>query len=462
VALDVDTGVPLRRPAELVRLIRAILDADPNDETDWLEWKSRLGLTSAAGRFPIAKGILGLANRIPTRAQANCGGIGYVVIGAEPGSVTGVLAVDPAQLDDGLSPYVGGARGPGWSATYVQVDGSSVLVVMVEAPKAGDPIYTLRKTYDNFRAGTVFTRKNGKTAPADDHDIDALQARLRARSSAALELDVSIVGDIPLSWFDPGRVEPEIQQWVESRRSGLVAEAERIDRLQRQEGTVSDDPLLEAHRLATSLTRWTAVPNPLVREDDRTLDDYAAEVEAWAERLLRSVMESWPARYSNRGHGVMRVKVVNSTDRNLQDVLVKVVFPGEEIGGVDESPYVNRLPSPPRRFGEPERLDLGLLGPPIGLPNLSPGSSLPEIRSTWVEQGSLRIGWEVGDLRPRETDESEDVYAFVRGPLADGSLKGVWEATSKSTDGLLKGELSVPLAEHPVGVVSVLEASDGD
>lgn len=462
-ALDVDTQRELRRPAELIHLVWAILDADPNDETNWLEWKSGLDLTSAAGRFGVAKAILGMANRMPAHARANCDGVGYIVIGAEPGNLAGVMAVDPAQLDDGLSPYLGGEKGPVWGATYADVDGSAVLVITVRRPEVGDPIYTLRKTYDNFPAGTVFVRKNGKTAPADDHDMDLLQTRLRSSSSSPLELDVSVAGDVPLSWFDPSAVKPAIRDWAESRRSDLVAEAERTEHLRSAKSLDADDPSLGAHRLAASLEQPSRLSNPLVRQDERSLEDYAAEVEKWAELVADSAEETWRARYTKHGHGVVRLRVTNPTDKNLHDVLIKARFPGGEVIGFDEFPYVECLPSPPRKYGEPQRLDVGMIPHlPAGLRDIPVSGMTPPLRSTWVLDGPVRIGWAVGDLRPRETDESDDVYLLVLGRPDDGILRGTWEATSKSTDGVLEGEIQVPVAEQPVDVVSVLKKPIGE
>lgn len=461
-ALDIDTRNPLRRPGELTELVRAIMGANPNDESNWLEWKGSLDLTSAAGRLHIAKGVLGLANRMPGPAVSNCGGVGYVVIGCEPGSLAGVAPIDPAQLDDGLSPYLGGVRGPVWGATYVEVDDCSVAVVTVEPPAEGDRIFTLRKAYDKYSTGTVFVRRNGKTAPADDHEMDLLQTRLRIPSRDALEVDVSVVGDVPLSWFDPSTVKSAIQSWAESRRSTLVAEAERVERGRTGQGTAARVPVTGFQQLAASLERLGRLPNPLVKPDERTLEDYTAEVEAWTRRLAELGISTWHARYLKHGHGIIRLKVTNPSDRNIKDVMVKATFPSEDVVGLDERPYTERLPKPPRKYGEPVRFDIGFSHMPIGLGDRPIISSIPPMRSTWVEDGSMRIGWSVGDLRPRETKDSDDVYVFVQSRASEGILKGVWEATSKSTDGVLEGELLVPVAEEPVAVAALFEVSDDE
>lgn len=459
-AIDIDTGHALRRPGELAQLVQAILAANPNDESHWLEWKASLDLSTRAGRLHLGRAVLGMSNRMPDLASPVCEGVGYIVVGVEPGRLAGVAPVDAAQLDDGLSPYLGGAKGPNWGATYLDLNGLSVLVVSVEAPAWGHPIFTLRRSYDSYSAGTVFVRKHGKTAPADDHDMDLLQARLRALSRDPLNLDVTVFGDVPLSWFDPSTVAEAIDNWVESRRSGLIANAENIDRSRKQIQSLDlDNPRFAAQGLATNLQRLAStIANPLVTPDERTLDDYVNEVDEWSDRLREAARGDWPTRYLDRGHGVVRLKVTNPTDRNIGDVLLKATFPGHDVTGLDERPYTGRLPSPPRRFGEPIRMDYGLSIIPAAQ-HLFNDPVIAPLRSTWVEDGSVRIGWSVGDLRPQDTDESDDVYVFVRSRPEDGVLRGTWEATSKSTDGVLKGELLVPVSAKPIDVGSLFKAS---
>jgi hypothetical protein len=57
--------------------------------------------------------------------------------------------MDPAVVEGKLTPYVG-SREPRWSCSNVEVEGKTVAVVIVEAPRWGDPIHTLRKTYLNL------------------------------------------------------------------------------------------------------------------------------------------------------------------------------------------------------------------------------------------------------------------------------------------------------------------------
>jgi hypothetical protein len=67
-----DLSHPFRRPSELRRLVEAVRVADDKDEARWIEWKSRLDLTSRPGHLHLVKQILGFANRDPQVAALWC------------------------------------------------------------------------------------------------------------------------------------------------------------------------------------------------------------------------------------------------------------------------------------------------------------------------------------------------------------------------------------------------------
>jgi hypothetical protein len=158
--IHLDTTRPARLPSELVAVVEAVLNADPRDEADWLEWKTGVDITAKHWQFQIARHILGFANRDPTRAVRVAGGCAYLVLGAAPKELVGVQPVDPAHLESWVAGYVG-PTGPQWNPHYVTVRGTTVLVILTEAPQPGDKILTLRKEYEQYRSGTVFIRRVG-------------------------------------------------------------------------------------------------------------------------------------------------------------------------------------------------------------------------------------------------------------------------------------------------------------
>jgi hypothetical protein len=178
-ALAVDIARALRTRAELISLVEAIRDADPNEhESDWVEWKRELNLGADAGHtFEAARHILGFGNRDPAAVASYCEGTAYLVVGAEPRAVQEVPPWDPADLDNWISRYVASGA-PRWRADRVEVDGKQVVVFTIEAPSPGDRICTLQRGFDRTPAGRIFVRRGGKTHEASPAEIAHLEARL--------------------------------------------------------------------------------------------------------------------------------------------------------------------------------------------------------------------------------------------------------------------------------------------
>ena len=103
----IDTRVSLRSPLELTGLVSAIVAASPNDETDWLEWKSGMDLGQKDSHVTIAWHILGMANRRVADALRQVGRLR--------------LHGDRRQSwSENLVPFTGAGR-PGWLAVSGRV-----------------------------------------------------------------------------------------------------------------------------------------------------------------------------------------------------------------------------------------------------------------------------------------------------------------------------------------------------
>ena len=70
-----DVTIAARGMTDLEGLVRDVIAAEPENETDWIEWKSSLDLLIPRDRFAIAKRILGFSNRDPIRAAKYMGGL---------------------------------------------------------------------------------------------------------------------------------------------------------------------------------------------------------------------------------------------------------------------------------------------------------------------------------------------------------------------------------------------------
>jgi hypothetical protein len=186
--LRIDTSRAFTTHEERAALVRAVVAAQPEDELDWIEWKIAGDLSKGPTQGTIARHILGMANRLPDRAALHAGGCGYLIMGAQPGSVPGITRVDPASLGQGVQSWLG-TEGPAWWPHYDEDQSVPVLMVTVAAPQSGQRIFTLRKDLTvttpkgdskGYPAGTIFVRYPGRTEIARPGDIRALEDRYAA------------------------------------------------------------------------------------------------------------------------------------------------------------------------------------------------------------------------------------------------------------------------------------------
>jgi hypothetical protein len=225
VTLSVDAARAFRYDSELRQLVQAVRDGGVHDESEWIEWKIAVDgadaareplLTATAGEL-IARAVLGFANRMPEVAENWAEGHAYLLIGVQPGEVRGVRSSDPEKIHSRVRPYVGGLIS--WRPEYTTVDGRQALVVIVDPPRLGDPIYPLQKGMQNRLPGTIFVRHPGKTEQADPGDIAKLTARAHARHSM-LAVSVSARHDHIEAVEDP---HDYFESWTETQRQDLLA-----------------------------------------------------------------------------------------------------------------------------------------------------------------------------------------------------------------------------------------------
>lgn len=478
--IDLDTRAAIRHP-DLVRVAQAVIDAEDHDEADWIEWKSDLQLSTKQGCFPIARTILGMANRMPEVASLVCEGLGYIVVGASPGKVVGVASVDPADLDQILEPWLGGVEGPRYMATYVVADGKKVLIVVVEAPRRGDRIYTLRKEFDGGRDGDIFVRKPGRTDRANSADVKALMERAAARTIAAPDLEVSLVGDIPLSWLDTTTIGRIVATWVAERRGSMESAARSEERERNSEWTprpkdrnfdaaASAMAELARHqeqlaRVARDMARMASVAGLADVPDNRTLDEYLAEVEAWGERALSAGPAVLLDRYLRTGHGLVAVRVHNPSGQYLPKVKVEVHFEWDQASSPELEYVDQRLPAEPRPYGKPSP---SALAQSLSFSPSLYRSLIPEIDPTptaarsWTEKGSVKIVFDVGDLRQEGTETSDTHHLLLPARPPGGILQGTWKATVPEVHGVIRGRLDVPIDEDSVDLRGLLDSDPVD
>lgn len=467
-ALNLDYSEPLRGIDGLRELVEAIRAAQPNDEDEFVEWKSHLVLREKAGCFEVARTILGMANRPVEVAARGFGGYGYLAVGVEPGNVCGVDIPDPSTWVELVEKYTKGWVAPAWHSKDVSVEGKTVLVVVVDPPALGDPPYPLRKEWDGHGSGRIFTRKRGRTVRALADDIDAISRRLSAGGRQLPDLQVEIDGDVPLPWLAAPVARENVDAWVDAEHSRRLGAAKDVERKRNQEtrGTevVSEttDSLGEAikagqaamNRLHNDLQR--AYPSGLLEEPDkRTLAEYESQLDDWAVEFKQAALDGLPGLYCEAGHGLVRVTVTNNSEQYLPGVVVRIHIDFEPATGFEEPPEVDAMPRGPRPFGVPKPSPLSSMAQGIAypvIPSFNPASP----RDTTIENGSINAQVLIDELRARDTHVGHDfhIYLPIRPPA--GLLRGTWTATVEGRDGIVEGELVIPVREDPVDVGELL------
>lgn len=267
---------------------------------------------------------------------------------------------------------------------------------------------------------------------------------------------------MPLRWFDAGDLDSAVDEWLARETEAQLADAAETDR---QRGTAKHidvdelrnrSGLLGADQQMADLQRSIAesAAFSLGGRDTRTLEEFEEQVASWAEEVRAIAFQVVAARYLARN--LIKFVIMNPAERHLADVHVKVHIPGD-VRGFDEPPDEVDLPTPPRRFGEPKRVEvfaprLGDFSPSFGMPTIPP--------QQWIENGSINFRWNVGDLRPLESDESEEVFVFIPALPDGGQMIATWEATSPTVDGLVRGSLVLAVEPAPMTPRSLLDLDD--
>lgn len=476
-ALNFSTRYAPDSDTERVQLVDAVLNAAPEDETGWLEFKSDLdiALTGKAGRASLARAICGMANRLPSVAELHCEGRAYIVIGATPAGLTSVGPFDGADLRNGLAPYLGsGQQQPRWNAYNIALNGGNVLLIEVARPRQGDPIYTIHKTFNdagkNIADGNVYVRHSAKTEHASSADIEALTGR--ALSNTLGEMIVSVrSGHAHVAQFSPADVDAFLRQREAQCLRSLQAVRSKASR-PTTTGPITgiaaaNNSLAALQRMAkneSSLQAALGMGDTEV-DESRTEDEYRVEVTRHIQRCRELLPDLLEEAASERLVAIT-FQLENQTEHNLHKLKVKLHVDGDVFAAepVERQRASNErglaLPDPPRKFGPywKKRLDLAALGSaayvhavPSYLPQFNGG------RGVAVDYtGSVTLTMSAQDVRPHETVELDPVVIWVPEPRGLGAT---WEATATNWSGRANGQLLLPVGDQPVTIQGLIDNS---
>lgn len=447
------TDRAFRSRAELRTLVEAVRLAPASTmERDWIEWKRAEKLSAKSCLVDIAHHIIGFANREPDKAAAVAEGCANLLIGVEPGQLSSVEVIDIAQLEQGIVPYLG-HDGPRYRPDYVDVDACTVLVITVEAPRWGDPIYFLRQSYlssdkraKGYVEGTVYIRKNGRTEnPPDEASWKMLQQRL-LRGGVRIDLDVSWAdGDTPrIVAVDTSP--PLLEKWLTRERRRLLAPLETVER--RRSGLGSSD--------FVSRIALEALSGPAFGAERRDPKDYRAEVE----RYLIQAEERLPARTRNFALSQLApdlvLAVTNGTDRNFRGVQVEIIFSGALAGHLDRrEPWKDvRFPAAPTLYGTIQSITNTFAA---YTPFITPSPVSPA--RLWIDHqlGRCRVTFAPIDLRPHHTARLPAFRLLALPEAAGTTIMGGWHATATSADGLIQGRVDIAVDGQVISGGELLE-----
>lgn len=476
-ALNFSTRYAPDSDTERVQLVDAVLNAAPEDETGWLEFKSDLdiALTGKAGRASLARAICGMANRLPSVAELHCEGRAYIVIGATPAGLTSVGPFDGADLRNGLAPYLGsGQQQPRWNAYNTALSGGNVLLIEVARPRQGDPLYTIHKTFNdagkNIADGDVYVRHSAKTEHASSADIEALTGR--ALSNTLGEMIVSVrSGHAHVAQFSP----PDVDAFLRQREAQCLRSLQAVrSKASRPTTTGPIAGIAAANNSLAALQRMTKNESTIQTalgmggtevDESRTEDEYRAEVTRHIQRCRELLPDLLEEAASERLVAIT-FQLENQTEHNLHKLKVKLYVDGDVFAAepVERQRASNErglaLPDPPRKFGPywKKRLDLAALGSaayvhaiPSYLPQFNGG------RGVAVDYtGSVTLTMSAQDVRPHETVELDPVVIWVPEPR---ELVATWEATATNWSGLASGQLLLPVGDQPVTIQGLIDNS---
>ncbi|MGL5826727.1 MAG: RNA-binding domain-containing protein [Nocardioides sp.] len=442
------------------RLFEAIENAQPEDETYWVEFKSGHDPVSTEGKAAIAKAIVAFANRDPAVAKRWLEGHALVVLGVEPGRVPGAEIRDPATIHQTIQPFLA-APAPRWDLSYHTYKGNQILTIIVEPPQAGDSIAVIGKSSGKIEDGNIYVRRPGISDRAKSADIRQLSERLVQRQAPGLDIEVTAAADddiegvpiyeSPASWID---------EWVAAEGRRLLKPLEEFE----QPAQPITDERFAGLRLAgrgrINEPKLASVFGATTTPEARTPQEYRHEVSAYLS-TCRTKLEGADFDAALEVLPQMVWRLTNLGNHNLTKVKVKI-----HVGGDVAAYEARQMDSLRSRVGRPPRLwgpqtttripsaailaaaQRASIPAPLGLSGLSP--SRPEIKNG----DSFEIGFPPVTLRPAETCKL-GTAVVVPGPGTDPMVCN-WTATATNLSGLAEGSFEMSIRNERVSLYSAL------
>jgi hypothetical protein len=300
------------------------------------------------------------------------------------------------------------------------------MLVTVEAPREGDPIFTLRRALPPFEEGTIFVRRNGQTQRASSQEIIRLTDRACSRGD---RLDVTVVrqDESPLTAFkfDDG---DGLTAFVES-------EAERLRRF--------------------ALPGGLAGITSGVREG-RDPSRYDASVQSYLDRIPRLAPYRAGRLAIERQLATVNLVINTESALNFAGTQVVLRFPKNMLIFFDTDRIADTLEKfdPPDAWGSRSAWEL---------PRFTP----PSLRSVLESDGreidrkgdAVVVTLPPVHVRPHTPAPLLPIYLVLPESMAGATFLVPWRATSTSAEGFASGEIELSIANEATDLSEFLFAA---
>ena len=425
----------------------AVESAHQHDEDEWLEFKGPLDLDGRPARAKLAKAIVAFANRDPRLAARRFRGQAFIVAGVEPGRVTGVTGLDPAQLHDRVDPYIS-RPSPHWEGIALEYRGCRVLVVLVSPPQEGDPVYCIAKSGDEVIDGQVFVRRQGKSEPAGSTDLQRLFARSQANLQPSLDIEVAVTPTESQSFKRVTWDSAWQQTWVEAERDYLLAPM--MKDLHTPPGP--QDPFGVLGLAKAQNTALMLFKDP----ESRSEETYRAQVERHLEQCVE-ILPHAPLRAAANYLPHMRCVATNRTPHNLTAVQVVLTFSGPvavTLARDDLFAVRHGLPKQPRLWGPVDKHQLRPLLHDVDQSWLHPQPEIEQVQRLVLRPTDLRPGDEFTVL------DADHVLVLTTDHTGPVSVH--WSATATNVSGRVEGNIDLALEDDAEDLTTALQHRVGD
>ncbi|WP_165693257.1 ATP-binding protein [Mycobacteroides abscessus] len=407
-------------------------------ERHYLEMKSEINPVDKAGGAKIAKFILAAANRDPARAARYLDGHAVLLLGISEKQVTGLPAFEAKDMESAVCRYLGDP-GPQWDFQRIPVsDGRDVIVIVVDPPRAGDPIWMCcNDGPENLNDGDVYIRADGASRKAKGGDMKMLMTRMKTVGAPAADLSVTASGFA--ASYTCG-IEP-LDRYLQRETDRLKAIAPAAEVLELPK--LSASPLPQYPGFGAARTYYEGRDGVT---DSRTRNGYLEEIDQW-ESAVREAFSSWVEQRVVVACPVLQLTVVSNVYLEKIEVDIQLDRPvrAEERS---ESNRPIKLPPPPRDWGIRQRPFPASLGavPNSLMRTTETAKPLTYDGVTFRESGSVTVEIHIAELRPGKPRQIRcDKFALLAPANLDGPVTGTWTATAAQDHRQYSGTIEIPV-----------------